>query len=426
MITEKQNKTGLILIFITLLIDCIGIGLIIPVFPSLLKEIGHMSLSESSKWGGFLVTAYALAQFVFGPVIGNLSDRFGRKPIIILSLLGLGADYVFQALSPTLTLLFVGRILGGICGASFTTASAYIADVSTPEKRAQNFGMIGIAFGLGFIIGPLIGGLVGTMGPRVPFWVAACISLVNALLCLFFLPESLDKSLRRPFNILRANPLGALLHIKKYPLVMALMIPLFLLYLASHAVQSNWAFYTAYKFHWNESMLGISLAVVGICIAFVQGGLIRVVVPKLGEKKSIIVGFALYFIGMLLFALATEGYMMFIFTAVYCLGGICGPALQSIMAGSIPANEQGELSGAMTSVMSLTSIFGPLIMNGLFAYFTSDKAPVILPGAPMLLGSLLILIATIIIYPLFKKALIKQKANEQLLDDNNVAVETTQ
>lgn len=405
--TEKQNKTGLLLIFITLLIDCIGIGIIIPVIPKLLQEIGSFSISEAAKWGGFLVSSYALAQFFFAPVIGNLSDKYGRKPIIIIALLGLGADYVFQAVSPTLALLFVGRIIGGICGASFTTASAYIADVSTSEKRAQNFGMIGIAFGLGFIIGPLIGGIVGEFGSRIPFWVAAGISLVNAILCILFLPESLDKSLRRPFNIKKANPFGALSEMRKYPLVISLMVPLFLLYLASHAVQSNWNFYTKFKFGWDEKMVGISLAVVGVCVSIVQGGLIRIVIPKIGEKKSIIYGFGLYFVGMLLFALADQGYMMFIFTAVYCLGGISGPALQSVMSGSMPANEQGALSGAMTSIMSLTAIIGPIIMNGIFSYFTDKNAPIILPGAPMLFGAFLILLATLIVYPLFKRALNK-------------------
>jgi len=282
-----------------------------------------------------------------------------------------------------------------MCGASFTTASAYIADISTPEKRAQNFGMIGVAFGVGFILGPLIGGFAGVFGPRIPFWIAAGLSFANAALCYFMLPESLPKSSRRAFEWKRANPFGAFVQVRKFPVVIGLFVPMFLLYLASHAVQSNWPFYTMYKFHWDEKMVGISLGIVGFMVAVVQGGLIRFIIPKLGEKRSIIVGFALYFTGMLLFALATSTWMMLSFIVIYTLGGICGPALQGIMAGQVPSNQQGELNGGITSLLAISSIFGPLMMNGLFSYFTGPNAPFILPGAPMLLGAALILVATL-------------------------------
>lgn len=389
-----QNRP-LTLIFITLLIDVIGIGIIIPILPSLISQIGHMNLSQAASWGGFLIFAYAAAQFLFAPVMGALSDQFGRRPVLIIALIGLGIDYVFHAVAPTLGLLFIGRIFAGMCGASFTTASAYIADISTPEKRAHNFGLIGVAFGVGFILGPVIGGFAGMVNARFPFWIAAILSLLNAALCYFLLPESLDHAHRRKFEWKRANPTGTLLELRKFPVVLGLLFPLFLLYLASHAVQSNWPFYTMYKFHWNEKMVGLSLGLVGIMIAVVQGGLIRIIVPKLGEKRAILVGFGLYFVGMLAFALATNTVMMMSFILIYTLGGICGPALQSIMAAQVPNNQQGELNGGMTSMFAVTSIIGPLMMNGLFYFFTGDKAPIELPGAPMLLGAFLILIATI-------------------------------
>jgi len=404
-------KKGLTLIFITLLIDCIGIGIILPVLPKLLESVGDLSLSEASRWGGYLVAAYAVMQFFFSPILGNLSDKYGRKPILVISLLGLGVDYFFQALAPTLTFLFIGRIIAGVAGASFSTASAYIADVSTDENRSKNYGMIGIAFGLGFIIGPLIGGLSGYFGARIPFYVAGILSLINAALCILYLPESLKKENRRVFNFKRANPFSSIHTFSKIPLVFALIIPMFLVYLASHAIQSNWAYYTSFKFGWDERMIGVSLAVVGVAVALVQGFLIRYTVPKFGEKKSILYGFGFYMLGMLLFAIAPQGYWMFAFTAVYCIGGIAGPPLQSIMAKATPANQQGELSGLTTAVMSLTAIFGPLLMNGLFAFFTHPERTSKIPEAPMLLGTFLIFIAVVLIYPLFRRAERKEAHN---------------
>lgn len=394
---STQNRS-LALIFITLLIDVIGIGIIIPVIPKLLGELGNYTVSEASAVGAWMTVAFALPQFIFSPIFGGLSDMYGRRPIIILSLLGLGVDFVIHAVAPTISILFIGRILAGICGASFTTATSYIADISTPEKRAQNFGLIGMAFGLGFILGPMIGGLVGNENVRMPFWIAACLSFLNAILCLMALPESLNKEHRRSFDIKRANPLGTLRQMRKYPAVLRMMVPLFLIYIAAHAVQSNWSFYTKYKFKWDEKTIGLSLTVVGLMIAIVQGGLIRVIVPKLGNRKSIEYGFLLYALGMLLFALADKTWMMFAVTIVYCLGGIAGPALQGEMSKAVPANAQGELSGGMTALMSISSVFGPLIMNSIFAVFSGKKAIIELPGAPMMLGALLILISYVLVW----------------------------
>jgi DHA1 family tetracycline resistance protein-like MFS transporter len=311
-------------------------------------------------------------------------------------LFGFGLDYLFLALAPTIGWLFVGRFIAGILGASFTTASAYIADISTPEKRAQNFGLIGAAFGLGFIIGPLIGGLLGPYGSRIPFIVSAILSLVNWLYGYFILPESLPIENRRQFDWKRANPIGSLMNLKRFPVIMGLVASLILVYISAHAVQTNWAFYTMEKFHWDERMIGISLTVVGIVFAVVQGGLIRVIIPKLGQERSVYVGLGLYALGYFLYAYATQTWMMFVITVPYCLGGIAGPALQGIISTQVPSNEQGELQGALTSLMSVTSIIGPPLMTNIFYYFTRAETTVYMPGAPMLMGAVLTVISALL------------------------------
>ncbi|MES2372728.1 MAG: TCR/Tet family MFS transporter [Bacteroidota bacterium] len=401
MATNRKAAMGFI--FITLLIDVTGFGLIIPVMPKLIEELLHdSSISKASQYGGYLTLAYALMQFLFAPVLGNLSDRYGRRPVLLFSLFGFGIDYLFLSFAPSIAWLFVGRLIAGVTGASFTTASAYIADVSTPDNRAQNFGMIGAAFGLGFIIGPLIGGLLGEFGARIPFMVAAGLALANCLYGYFVLPESLDKEHRRPFEWRRANPVGSLLQLRKYPAVIGLVGSLVLVYLAAHSVQSNWSFFNIEKFQWTPKMIGISLGVVGLLVGGVQGGLVRIVNPKLGNEKSVYIGLALYAFGLLLFAFASQSWMMFVFLIPYCLGGIAGPALQSIISGHVPPNEQGELQGALTSLISVTSIIGPPLMTGLFAYFTKPGAPVHFPGVSFLLGSIFMIASAIWAYVALK------------------------
>lgn len=390
-------------IFITVLVDVIGWGLIIPVMPTLIAQLKGIPVNEASKDGGWLIVVYATMQFVFAPVLGNLSDKYGRRAVLLFSLFGFGVDYIFVALAPTYGWLFVGRTISGITGASFTTASAYIADISTAETRAKNFGMLGAAFGLGFIIGPAIGGLLSGFGIRAPFYAAAVLTLLNWLYGYFILPESLPLENRRAFSWKRANPVGALLHLQKYPAISGLVIALVLVYIGGHAVQSNWSFFTIYQFKWTNAMVGISLSVVGVLIAIVQGGLIRIVNPKLGNEKSVYVGLALYAVGMFLFAFATQGWMMFLFLVPYCLGGIAGPALQAIISSHVPSNEQGELQGGLTSLMSLTSIIGPLVMTNLFYYFTKPGNPLHLPGAPFLLGGLLMLGSAVIAYVVLRR-----------------------
>lgn len=383
----KSNR-ALIFIFITLLIDVTGLGIIIPVLPRLIEELTQSNLSVASKYAGWLTFAYAGMQFFFSPIVGGLSDRYGRRPVLLLSLFGFGIDYIFMGLAPTIGWLFVGRLISGLFGASFTTAGAYIADVSPPEKRAQNFGLIGAAFGLGFIIGPVIGGLLGQFGPRVPFFAAATLALLNWVYGYFILPESLPVESRRKFDWKRANPVSSLNNFKRYPVVLSLVSALFCIYIAGHATQSTWTYYTMEKFKWSEAEVGYSLGFVGLMSAVVQAGLIRVIVPKLGKKWSIYTGLMLYTVGFVCFAFATQSWMMYVFIVPFCLAGICGPTLQGVMSSQVPPNAQGELQGALTSLISLSSIVGPLLMTNLFAYFTSGKT-IIFPGAPFMMGAIL-------------------------------------
>jgi len=395
----RNKKAAIGFIFITLLIDVIGLGIIIPVVPKLLQQLlGSTDISKASQYGGWLTFAYASMQFLFSPILGNLSDKYGRRPVLLFSLFGFGIDYLFLSFAPSIVWLFVGRIIAGITGASFTTASAYIADISTPENRAQNFGMIGAAFGLGFIIGPLLGGLLGEYGARIPFLVSAGLALANWLYGYFVLPESLDTAHRRPFEWRRANPLGSIKQLKKYPAVGGLIVSLLLIYLAGHAVQSNWSFFNIEKFHWTPKMIGISLGAVGLLVAIVQGGLIRIINPKIGNEKSVYFGLGLYAVGLLLFSFASESWMMFVFLIPYCLGGIAGPALQSIISGHVPSNEQGELQGALTSLISVTSIVGPLLMTNSFAFFTGPHQPFYFPGIAFFIGAIFMVTSAVLAY----------------------------
>ncbi|WP_254413038.1 TCR/Tet family MFS transporter [Dyadobacter diqingensis] len=391
MTSKKSPAIGFI--FITLLIDVMGLGIIIPVMPKLISELVGGSLSDAARYGGWILFSYSFVQFICAPIVGGLSDQFGRRPVLLASLLGFALDYMFVAYAPSIIWLFVGRIIAGVMGASFTTGAAYIADVSTPEKRAQNFGLIGAAFGLGFIIGPVLGGLLGQYGSRVPFLAAAGLSMLNFVYGLFILPESLKVENRRKFSWDRANPIGALKHLQKYPVISGLIISLALLYIAMHAVQSNWSYYTMEKFHWDERIIGYSLGAMGLLGAIVQGGLIRLIIPKLGQKRGVYLGLFLYSLGFVLFSFARETWMMFAFMVPYILGGIAGPSLQGIISTQVPSNEQGELQGALTSLMSLTSIIGPPLMSNLFYFFIKSTAPVYFPGAPMLMAAVLTLLS---------------------------------
>jgi DHA1 family tetracycline resistance protein-like MFS transporter len=400
---KPKGQAAIGFIFVTLLIDVLGFGIIIPVLPDLIKGLIHSDLSAASAYSGILLAVYAGMQFFFAPLIGNLSDKFGRRPVLLFSLLGFSIDYFLTAFAPTIGWLFVGRTIAGVTGASFTTASAYIADVSTPEKRAANFGLVGVAFGVGFILGPMLGGLLGKWDIHYPFLAAGGFALLNALFGYFILPESLPVEKRRAFDIKRCSPWGTLIQLKKYKSVIGLTTSLFLIFLAAQSVQTVWAYFTMYKFNWSRTDVGWSLGFVGLMIGAVQGGLIRVILPKFGNEKSIWMGLLLYTLGLVLFAFASSGWMMYAILVPYCLGGIAGPAIQGYISNSVPDNEQGELQGGLTSLQSVAAILGPLIMTGSFRYFTSAAAPFQFPGVQFILGAIFMLISAVLAVRSFKR-----------------------
>ncbi|WP_304238003.1 TCR/Tet family MFS transporter [Jiulongibacter sediminis] len=390
---KSSKNAAIIFIFITVLIDVIGIGIVIPIIPALIKDLTGGSTSEASQYALWLVLLYAVMQFFFSPVIGGLSDQFGRRKILLITLLGFAIDSLFQALAPTIGWLFLGRAISGILGASFTTANAYIADISPAEKRSQNFGMIGAAFGLGFIIGPTIGGLLGSFGPRVPFFASAVLSILNWFYGYLILPESLPIEKRRKFNWKRANPFGSLKNLSRYPLVLSLVASLFLVYIAGYAPQAVWSFYTIEKFQWSELQIGLSLGFVGLMIAIVQGGLIRVIIPKIGQVKALFLGLIINVIGQFAFSIVTEGWMMYVIMVPFALSGLSNPAFQGLISNEVPDTEQGELQGALTSVVALAAIIGQPLMLWLFGHFTNKENAVYFPGAPFLAGSILCLLS---------------------------------
>jgi MFS transporter, DHA1 family, tetracycline resistance protein len=371
-----------------MLIDVIGIGIIIPIFPSLLESFTDNSVGKASEYGGYLAASYAVMQFIFSPIIGGLSDQYGRRKVLLFSLFGFGIDYILLGFAPSLTWLFAGRIVAGIFGASFTTAQAYIADISTEENRAKNFGMVGAAFGLGFIIGPAIGGFLGSYGHSVPFFVSAGLTLLNWLYGYFVLPESLAPENRRKFDIKRANPLATIRNLGKYPNLFWLLIAFFLVYLAGQVHPTTWSYFTKKEFNWSEKEIGFSLAFVGLVVAFVQGYLTRIIVPKIGDYKAIAIGLSFQVLGFVLFSLAGQGWMMYAIMLPFGLGGIAGPSLMSTASGRVEPSHQGELQGGITSIQSVTTIIGPLIASHLFSYFSEPNALVYFPGAAFAMGAL--------------------------------------
>ena len=397
-----KKPAPLFFIFFTLVIDVMGFGLIIPVLPGLITEITGKTVAEASSIGSFLTLAYAGMQFICAPIMGNLSDKYGRRPILLASIAAFAVDYLILGFAGTLALFFVGRIIAGITGASITTAMAYIADISKPEDRAKNFGLTGAAFGLGFILGPAFGGLLGDIGIRVPFFVAAGLCAINFLFGYFMLPESLPVENRRAFEWKRANPLGAFRQLQQFPKLHVLFLVLFLIATGSHAVQSNWSYFTIEKFGWTEKAIGLSLALAGLLVGLVQGVLIRWINPRLGNEKSLYVGLFLYGASMVLFAFAFDSWQMFAILIPYCLGGIAGPAAQAMITGEVPPNQMGEIQGLNTSIISLTSILGPLLMNNLFYFTTRPGGSIYFPGAPFVLGALLFFAGAFLSYFYFR------------------------
>lgn len=391
------NRTaGLGFIFVTMLIDVLGFGLLIPILPEFVARLSHQGPSGAARDFGWLLALYGGMQFLFSPLLGMLSDRFGRRPILLLSLLFTGVDYVIMALAPNLTWLYVGRILSGITGASFTAASAYIADVSPPEKRSQNFGLIGAAFGVGFILGPAAGGLLGTWGPRVPFWAAAGLSFANLLYGWLVLPESLRPENRRRFRWREANPVGALAVLGRYPVVWGLTGALAATNLSGRCLQSTWVLWATARFGWGVRENGLSLAAFGAVSLVFQLGLARALLPRLGERRTLLIGLAVGIVEYTGYAFATQGWMVYALMVAGGMSFLAGQATQGLLSRQVGEDEQGTLQGALTSLASLTGIVGPPLATGLFAYWTRPAAPVPLPGVAFLLAAALNALALVI------------------------------
>lgn len=376
-------------IFVTVLLNSIGFGIILPVLPELIVDITGDPVHEAARYGGWLAFAYASMQFIFSPMAGNLSDRFGRRPVLLVSLFVFGIDYLIMGLAPTLAWLFVGRLIAGTSGATYGIANACIADLFPPDKRAQNFGLIGAAFGVGFILGPVIGGFLGEFGPRTPFFVTAGIAFANALFGLLVIPETLKEEDRRPFRIARANPLGAFRQMARFPMVAGILGAYFLYMMAHDSLPAVWAFYTMDRYGWGPRDVGFSLGVVGVCMLVVQGFLIRKIIPLWGSRRTAYVGLLLATVAFFGYALSPVGWAMYIWIVVGAGSGLIIPAMNGIMSRQIPANAQGELQGLLGSVASSTFIVSPVMMTQLFAYFSSPAAPVYFPGAAFALAGVL-------------------------------------
>ncbi|MEM7315317.1 MAG: TCR/Tet family MFS transporter, partial [Planctomycetota bacterium] len=387
--SKTQRTAAISFIFVTILIDVLGIGIIVPILPELVAEFVGGGASEAGWYVGLIATSYALMQFIFAPILGALSDRFGRRPVLLLSMFGLGVDFIIQGLSPNITWLFFGRIFAGIMGASFTTANAYIADISNDETRARNFGMVGVAFGLGFIIGPVLGGFLGHYNLRWPFFVSAGLALTNWLYGFFILPESLDAEHRSAFSLRKANPLSSIVSLRDYPIVAGLAVPWMLASLAQRGLENVWVLFTKARFGWDELANGKVLGLVGIMAVIVQGGLVRPVIKRFGERRVAIMGLTISAMAFMSYAFGMQPWMILATIVFGSLGGLSGPALQSIIAKAVDPSEQGKIQGALQSLVSLTNIIAPVFFTSfLFNFFTSERAPFRFAGVSFFVGSL--------------------------------------
>ena len=391
-------------ILVTLFIDILGIGIIVPILPVLIREFLGGNNVQAAVYYGVIISTYATMQFLCAPVLGALSDRYGRRPVILVSLFGLGIDYLIQGWAPSIGWLFLGRIIAGIMGASITTANAYIADVSTPETRARNYGYVGAAFGLGFIFGPVLGGLLGAISLRLPFFVAAGLALVNWLYGFFVLPESLAPEHRSTVSWRKMNPLASLRRLGTYPLVAGLAVAFLFATMAQRGLENVWVLHAGFRYGWDIQTNGLALALVGVMAVLVQGLLIKPIVARIGERRSITLGLTVSTLAFLAYGLASQGWMVSVIIVFGALAGVALPTIQGLVAGTVLPSEQGKIHAAFTSLTSLTAIFSPLIFTaGLFSFFTSAAAPVILPGAPFFLGSLLFLVSLGLLVRLFRR-----------------------
>lgn len=390
---ETPRRAALVFIFVTVLLDILAMGMIIPVLPKIVVGFLNGDTVRAAEVFGLFSTVWALMQFVFSPVLGALSDRFGRRKVILLSNFGLGLDYILMALAPTLNWLFLGRVISGITSASISTASAYIADVTPPEKRAASFGMIGAAFGVGFVLGPALGGVLGNTDPRMPFWVSAALSLANAMYGLFVLPESLPPERRKDFSWKRANPVGALRLLRSNPEVLGLASVHFLYNLAHVALPSVFVLYGSYRFGWSERTVGLTMAGVGFSSLIVQGGLVRPLVKRLGERRTLLMGLTFGMAGFVIYGLAPTDMLFWLGVPVMSLWGLFGPSSQGLMSSRISASEQGQLQGALSSLMGIAGMIGPGLFTQTLAYFIGPRIDWNLPGAPFLLAAGLLILA---------------------------------
>lgn len=395
-------KRALVFVFITVLIDSIGFGIILPVLPSLIMQLTGVTVDRAAAYGGLLASIYALMQFFCAPVLGNLSDQFGRRPVLLFSLFALGCDYFIQGFAPTIGWLFVGRMVAGIAGASFTPAYAYVADITPPEKRAQSFGLMGAAFGIGFIVGPAIGGQLGHFGPRAPFFTAGVIALLNTAFGYFALPESLPPAARRAFRWMRANPLGTIAQVRKYPGLLWMLAAMFLWQLGHQVLPNVWSFYTILKFHWSSDQVGYSLTWVGLVMAVAQGVFTGRLVPWFGgERPAALAGMGAAVLAYVGYALVPQGWMMYPVSLLTFVFALAYPSMNALASQRAPANAQGELQGAVAMLYSLSSIAGPPLMTGVFGHFSHRDAAVYFPGAPFVLAAAL----TVACAGLFARAL---------------------
>jgi DHA1 family tetracycline resistance protein-like MFS transporter len=407
-------KSALLFILVTICLDSIGLGIIIPSFPTLISETAAVPISQASQYFGWVMGAYAFMQFLFSPLIGNLSDRFGRRPVLLISVLGMSLDYMVMYFAPDLWWLVIGRAVSGIFGASFTSASAYIADISTPDKRAQNFGMIGAAFGIGFVIGPAIGGLLSDFGARTPFLVAAFFSMANFIYGFIVLKESLPVENRRAFEWKRSNPFGALQQMKRFKKLKYLFLVSFLTVLTTMCVHSTWNFYSMEKFGWTTKEVGISLAVVGVCFGVVQGALTGKIVAKVGQRNAAKLGLFLSIFVLIGMGLIYQGWMMYAIILPYAFTGIVDPAIRSIISGQVQSNEQGELQGIFTSLMSLAEIIGPPLFMWFYYNFKSSVPNSKLGlGTPFWVAAFIALLAFVLISWTLKG----YSKSDELIDD---------
>ncbi len=394
---REPGKHALAFIFLTTLIDTIGFGIIMPVMPQLIVTLTGEPLSRATIIAGWLLATYAVLQFVCGPIMGNLSDRFGRRPVLLASLAAFAVDYMLMGFAPSIGWLFLGRAIAGLTGAIYSPSMAYIADVTPPEKRAQSFGLMGAAFGIGFIVGPLIGGLLGEFGPRAPFFAAAALAGINFFYGFFALPESLPKERRRKFEWTRANPAGALLALWRNPAVIVIAGAVFLWQLGHQVYPSTWSFFAKIRFDWSEAMIGASLAFVGVLMAFTQGFLTGRIVPRIGEQRAMIVGIVSGAASMLMLAFAPNSLWAYIAMAAGTLQGLAYPSMNAILSKRMPPDQQGELQGAMASMMSLSTIVGPILMTQTLGHFTTPGGAFYFPGAAFLLATGLALTALVLV-----------------------------